>query len=310
MLDPRIVESTEELERARRASYALTTYSNYIAAWVLLLNRQYGSGDEGRSEFQLAMAAKPNVARLQGGATVSAELTAAYCRGQLTLQAMWALPVEGHPQLARSAYFWLPVQSYYSVHGMGLAAMVALNASLPRSHTRFRAAFSSVVRTYFPASFCAQCVGGPDASDFAFLSIETTMDMVTRQTQLADPENVEDLTTFVGKSLSTTRREFLASRFEEKRLSENRKRLNREAKNQCCQNEHPTSICDLLYRLRLRTNYDSPDMYLFAPAEPESAVRRYQGLVRLTEIVVAGLQTIIEKRIGRRALMELQRGLG
>jgi hypothetical protein len=88
-----------------------------------------------------------------------------------------------------------------------------------------RAGFSSVVYIYFPVPFCGLCVDGPDAKDFAFRRLATSMDQVTQQTQLADPENVEDLATFVGKSLSTTRQEFLVNRFKEKRDKEKKKRL-------------------------------------------------------------------------------------
>ena len=309
MTEVRIIESTRELERAQRAAYALTTYSNYITAWVVFLNRQYGCGDEGKNAFLTAMAENPNVRRLQGGTPVSAELTAAYCRGQLTLQAMQALPIEGYPHLARSAIFWLPVQSYYAIHGKGLATMMALNIATPQSHMTFRAAFSSVINTYFPAPFCGLCVGGPNPNDFIFRDLPTTMESVTRQTQLASPEHIEDLTPFVGKSLSTTRREFLEMRFKDKRDKEKKKRLAFEVKNQCCRNEHPTSICDLFYRLRLRSNYDNPDMYVFAPTEQEFAVKSYQELLHLTELLIAGLDLLIERRIGRRAMAELRNSL-
>jgi len=53
------------------------------------------------------------------------------------------------------------------------------------------------------------------------------MERVFRQIQLTNPEHVEDLATFVGKSLSTTRQQFLANRFEEKRNKEKKKRLTR-----------------------------------------------------------------------------------
>lgn len=309
MTEQRFVESTQELERAQRASYARITYSNYVTAWVVFLGLQYGIGDEGRAAFLAAIAENDNVRRLQGGITISDELTAAYCRGQLTLRAMQALPVQEYPQLARSANFWLPVQSYYSIHGTGLATMVALNMDPPQSHMTFRAAFSSVLHTYFPAPFCAICIGGPEPREFTFRSLPTSMDMVVRQTQLANPERVEDLATFVGKSLSTTRRESLAVRFEEKRDKEKKKRLTHEAKNQCCQNEHPTSVCDLLYRLRVRSNYENPDMYVFAPTEQQSAVRSYQELLRLMELLVAGCDALIERRIGRKQVAELRKWL-
>ncbi|MBA7645498.1 hypothetical protein ES703_53256 [subsurface metagenome] len=309
MTEQRIIESTQELERAQEAAYALTTYANYVTAWVVFLNRQYGIGNEGRNAFLAAMAENDNVRRLQGGITVSDELTAAYCRGQLTFRAMQALPVEEHPHLARSANFWLPVQSYYAIHGTGLAAMIALNMAPPQSHMTFRAAFSAFVHTYFPAPFCGLCLGGPDRKDFIFRSLSTDISRVTRQTHLTSPEHIEDLETFVGKSLSTTRQEFLAKRFEKKRNKEKKRRLTRQVKNQCCQNEHSTSICDLLYRLRLRSNYDNPDMYLFAPTDQETAFNSYKELLRLTELLIAGLDVLIEKRIGRKKAVELRKWL-
>jgi len=154
MIEPAIIESTQELERAQEAAYALTTYSNYVTAWVIFLARLYGTGDEGRNAFLAAMAENHNVRRLQGGMTISDEITTAYCRGQLTFRAMQTLPIEEHPHLARSANYWLPVQSYYAIHGTGLAAMMALNMESPQSHMNFRAAFSAVVQNYFPAPFC------------------------------------------------------------------------------------------------------------------------------------------------------------
>lgn len=306
MTESRLIESTQELERAQRATFALTTYSNYVAAWVALLNRQYGIGSDGKNAFIAALAGNDAVRHLQGGAHVSEELTTTYCRGLLTLRAMQALPIERNPHLARSANFWLPVQSYYAIHGTGLAAMIALNIAPPQSHMSFRAAFSSVIHTYFPAPFCGLCLGGPDKKGFIFQSLQTDIERVTGQNQLTNPEHVEDLETFIGKSLSTTRQEFLARRFEERRDKERKRRLTREAKDQCCRNEHSTSICDLLYRLRLRSNYDNPDMYLFAPTGQESAVKSYKELLRLTEFIIAGLDYLIERRIVRKEVVELR----
>jgi len=140
---------------------------------------------------------------------------------------MQTLPIEEHPHLARSANFWLPVKSYYAVHGIGLAAMIVLNMAPPQSHMTFRAVFSAIVQNYFPAPFCGLCSGGPEAKDFIFQNLPTTMERVFRQIQLTNPEHVEDLATFVGKSLSTTRQQFLANRFEEKRNKEKKKRLTR-----------------------------------------------------------------------------------
>ena len=78
MAESRIIESFQELERAQRATYALITYSHYVKAWVVSLNRQYGADEEGRNAFLSALAEKAAVQRLQGGFPVSDELITSY----------------------------------------------------------------------------------------------------------------------------------------------------------------------------------------------------------------------------------------
>lgn len=212
-----IITSTQELERAERATYALITYYNYIRAWVVYLRREYGPGDDGINSFIDKIQHNAAFRHVQGGVPLSRELTNAYSRGRLTFRAMHSLPFKEHPEVALSANFWLLVQAYYAIHGVGLATMIALNMNPPQSHRSFRAAFSSLVNTYSPDPFCGRCVGGPRAKDFSFGKISTSMDKVTRQSQLASPTSVVEIENVVGKSLSTTRLKFLDVRFDEKR---------------------------------------------------------------------------------------------
>ncbi len=297
--------SMQESERTERATYALTTYYNYIKAWSVYL-QQYGSGEDGIKAFIDAIQRNGAFKHVQGGASVSGELSSAYGRGQLTLKAMRCLPIEEHPEIALSANFWLPVQAYYAIHAVGLATMIALNMSPPQSHRSFRAAFSSLVNTYFPGPFCARCKGGPERKNFSFEKIGTSIDKVARQNQLANPTFVTEIEAFVGKSLSTTRQKFLEVRFDEKRDERKKKRLSLEERNECCRKEHPTSICDLIYRMRLRSNYDNPDMYLFAPKNVENATGHYRDLLYLTEVLIAGLDALVERRIGAQKMANLK----
>jgi hypothetical protein len=307
--ESRLITSTEEIERSQNAALALTTYTNYVSAWVTLLNKQYGIGDEGKVAFKITLSEIPNVRSIRGRVHISDELTTAYCRGHLLLRAMQALPIQSNPQLARLANFWLPVQSYYAIHGLGLATMIALNISPPRNHNAFRGSFHTIVKDYFPSPFNGLCSGGPDKRDFVFTDLSTDADRVTQLIQLTSPTHVEDLDTFVGKSLSTTRQEFLNKRYIERRKQEKRRNLSRESKIQCCRNEHPTSICDFLYRLRVRSNYDNPDMHLFASIEDESSCNSYTELVYLIELLFIGLNVLVENSIGRRNTENLRREL-
>ena len=86
-----------------------------------------------------------------------------------------------------------------------------------------------------------------------------------------------------------------------------KKRLSYEEKKVCCQREHATSVCDLLYRMRTRSNYDNPDMYLFATDSADSATKHYRDLLYLTRVLMAGLDALIEKRIGKTEMSQLRR---
>ena len=297
-MDETIITSTKELERATYATYALITYYNYIKAWVVCIKKLYGSGDDGENLFVNKCKSGNAFNNVQGGASVSEEFYKAYGRGRLTFKAMDNLPIEEHPELALSANLWLPVQSYYAIHGVGLATMIALGRGSPKSHRSFRADFSKLVNKYFPKPFCGRCIGGPELKDFSFQDLSTSVDKVTGQNQLANPEFVEEIESFIGKSLSTTREKFLKDRFDQNRSDRKKKRLSFEERNECCQKEHATSICDLLYRMRIRSNYDSPDMYLFASDKPENATKHYKDLRYLTRILIAGLDALIERRVG------------
>lgn len=304
----RIITSTQELERAERATYSLITYYNYIKAWIVCLNRQYGSGDDGINSFKAKIRNKTAFRSIQREAQVSRQLTSAYLRGLLTLTAMRRLPFEDYPQLTISANYWLPVQSYYAIHGIGLATMMALNRGLPNSHRTFRADFSELLNTYFPDPFCGRCTGGPEKKDFSFQKLSTSIEKVIRLKQLRNPEFVQEVETFIGKSLSTTRERFLNERFKEKRRKLKKKRLCFEDMNECCQKEHATSICDLIYRMRVHSNYDNPDMYLFASHDVAKAAKHYKDLLFLTEILIAGLEALIERRIGSAEMARLKSG--
>lgn len=301
----RVIMSIQELNRATYATYALKTYYNYIKAWAVCIERLYGSGDDEGNTFVDKFKTTAAFSRVEGGASISEEFSNAYSRGRLTLKAIEQLPIEEYPKLALSANFWLPVQSYYAIHGVGLAAMIILGRGSPQTHRSFRADFGDLVNRFYPEPLCGRCVGGPGPKNFSFQKLSTSIDKVTRQNQLADPTFVEEIENFIGKSLSTTREKFLQVRFDEKRVERRKKRLSYKEKNECCKREHSTSICDLIYRMRVRSNYDSPDMYLFASDDAENAIKHYRDLRYLTQILITGLDILIERRIGRLKMADL-----
>lgn len=123
-MNPEIIETSSQA--ADNANYALRTYYNYIRAWLLSFEQEYGSGQEGIGEFVHLLTQSANISRVPGTYLVPQNLSDSYNRGKLTLEAMKSLPIDEHPELTISANFWLPVQAYYAIHGFGVAVLLPL----------------------------------------------------------------------------------------------------------------------------------------------------------------------------------------
>jgi len=284
------------------ASYELYTYYHYVQAWVTYCERQYGSGQAGINALIKKMKSHNNVNNLHSDMKNNTQLKSDYLRGKYTLLLMQKIPIDTHPELALSANMWLPVQSYYAVNGVGLALLFALRQRGNEvTHLAFRHSFANVLHSYFPAPFCAYCKGGPEKSYFTFTHINTTAEQVKQQNSLSNPEYATG-DHYLGKTLATTRTKILENEYEKRRNNKRnaiRKRpmLSQLEKKQIYEKCHNTTVCDLLYRMRVLSNYKNPDMYLAASDVPDAA-KHYNNLVYLTNLLIAGLDLLITKKIG------------
>ena len=293
------------------AFIALETYYNYVRAWIIALDREYGKRETAKLGIQQAQENLPRFKRVQGGGEYSSQLASEYCRAKLTILAMEKLPVDSFPDLAATANLWLPVQAYYAVQGMGNALFIASGQEVPTDHRAFRAAFSDSIVRLLPYPFNAVCTGGPTRNDFAFDGITTSPDQVASQSQLANPKHAQG-DHFLGKSLSTTRARSLKELLDHARrqdVKEGResRRLPREEQCRIAERLHSTSISDLLYRMRRRANYDDPDMYLKAFEDVAGAVDHYRLLLRLSKTLLDSMNRVISRKIGRQNMEKIER---
>lgn len=154
-----------------------------------------------------------------------------------------------------------------------------------------------------------RCTGGPDDNDFTFSKTNISITDTKQLHNWSNPQN-EEVDILIGKTLSTTRNYFLKKRRDEEREKKRKENPNANLSSaeidSYCKNEHQTSICDLIYRMRLRSNYDNPDMYVYSSVNPNDMITHYKNLDTLTRFVLNGLETIIEKKIGRSKMAELK----
>lgn len=292
------------------ARLKLITYYNYIEAWVICVKNRYGSGDDGINTFVQEIKSLKIVKDIPGGASISPALVNPYNRGRWTLLLMKNLPIDNYPKLTLYANLWLPVQSYFAINAIGKATMIALNMNPPRGHNPFLRTFWELVHRYLPYPFCGLCIGGPEERDFSFSQLNTSASKVIQQSNIATP-NLGNADNLIGKSLSTTRWNRIKILLRERRKKDRKpdkkwRRLTSQERRECCNKEHPTSICDFIYRMRIRSNYENPDMYIFALNNPQDAANHFRNLLYLTEIFVAGLDTLIERRIGCTEMAKLK----
>ena len=149
-------------------------------------------------------------------------------RGHLTLQLIEMIPVTKHTEFAMVSALWLPVQSYYAVHGYGMAALAAIGHTLPSTHATFvRCCAEAVVKRFFPEPFSLRLSGGYGGSGFldsVIHGLGTPQSGGKKVSNLAKPT----LTTHdahIIRSLDTTRKRLI-----EKRLADLRRKPRKSTK--------------------------------------------------------------------------------
>jgi len=304
-----IITSSEQASTGE--DYSLITYYNYIKAWNIAYNQRYNSKDNFTGEIRrLASISRPPRIHKDNFDKGS------YIRGILTLQLMTDLPVDKYPELTFTANIWLPVHSYYAIHGTGLALLSIRMQNLPRrvSHKYFRSTFTdAVLRRLFPNPFNGLCTGGPTADSFSFKNINTTIVKAKTQYNTANPSLASNIDDYIGKSLYTTRDrklgdDYKKQQMDKKRIKPGRTRCNisKKEKERICSKLCDTSICDLIYRMRARSNYANPIMYLSGTDDADSARSHYKDLLCLTEVLIEGINTLIEFYLGKKELDKIK----
>jgi hypothetical protein len=275
------------------AKLALKTYYNYVGAFCLLAPNV--------KNLLRDQAKLPSFSALQRvDAADEDEIRKPLHRCRLTVRMMKAVPVAQFPEVASAAIFWLPVQAYYAVHGAALATLYVLSHEQPFHHRKFLTSSANQILRLLPFPFCIRCNGDPqNSSSMSLVGCAVTPKEVERVSTIATlwDGNAELL---AAKALVTTRKRDFERSCQEKRRKEGRKRLNARLRADVAKALQPTTVFDFYYRMRVRSNYDDPSMYVLGDfSSAVEAQRLYTDLLGLTTCVVRLLQEIVARKIGR-----------
>jgi hypothetical protein len=279
------------------AELALRTYYNYARAYAVAI-------EGGPNDWEQGVLDRNASQRLTPTAEISDAGVYALQRGLMSLAAAESVDLEDVPELARAAIFWLPVQSYYAVHGVGYALLDAIDDGVPPAqHARFLRTIATKVRIYMPDPLGATCEGGPEGAGNITLrrSGGVTVADARSASALANPSRRGALR-LITKCLLTTH-----DRRVEKRLGDarsqprtpgtRRRNLSEAEKITIANGVGETSVISYLYRMRCRSNYDDPGIYLHGDIETELYVEHYNDLLLVTDALVRCLCRVLRQRI-------------
>ena len=275
---------------------AIRTYSNYSAAWCLWTDAQHTP-----REAQCRLEA---FSQLQPSSRCDFELIWQHLlRGYLTLKLIQDVPVDEKPDFAMTSALWLPVQTYYAVHGFGMAFLAAKYGGndLPRTHGGFmKRSAGDIVRRLLPSPFSAMLQDGyrgykhlqPD-----LINICDDRMYIRPGLNLEGPdETTRDA--HIAQCLDTTRRRLIDAKLEDERarLRRQRKRrvaLRKERQLEITRTVAPTTVFDYLYRARLKSNYEDTTMYHEGSDEADALLELVRNTRRLAAMLCGFLVALV-----------------
>lgn len=217
------------------------------------------------------------------------------------------------PQLHRYSNHWAPVQAYYAIY-------LCLRAYLKSSGNSNRDSHASGLRELahqlrdrqlMPPFWNVTSSGETGISRAAYRNLPDGI-RVSNVSSISIPS----LATFWNRYamlLRTTRERQLEARLEEKTTQmkyatkggKPRKRFSVAQKNQICSELPSTTIFDFFYRLRIRSNYEDANAFLFGNLNDREAKMFHDAVSITTTCTLFCLERLITHRLGRDKMLEL-----
>ena len=280
------------------------TFVNYAKAWATQINLQSEERDQDlpfADKMRRRTVAVPIL-----DPSLASRLMNNYARGRVELSRLRRLS-ESDPSFSVLDSMTIPVHAYYAVHGVGSALTIALMGIEQTNHAKFCNVFTEVVTHLLPTPFNALCEIGkePRSSRFRDLSVKT--EAVRRLSHTAYSESASEL--MLAKSLLTTRDSLIEEQIVNKRNSLKRKRLSSLEKDTCYRKVSRVSVIDLMWRLRLRSNYGDPYVYIAADGAEHLAEKFCSAVDKLANTLVAALTNVLKHVIGTEKFLLLEGSL-
>lgn len=285
------------------------TFRNYLEATCAWANQLHPHADG----LVAGVAASVNGLPWRSGQPGTKALSR---RGAEILRNGWATEVLlnapralGGDDLVSFANLWAPVQAYYAVFNAFTALAHVVTNSPPQTHAKlltWAATAAGGAKTPFVPPWTTRVGGAPGAwvyNDFAGARIDEKISNLVAPRAANAPS-------LLAMALRTTRRD-QALEHKERWLAEmpktkagtKRKTLPSAVFSAKTVAMRPTTLYDLLWRLRVRSNYKEGDAFLSGALSPADAAAFHDALCDIVAATMATVEIYLAHHIGKAALL-------
>lgn len=280
--------------------HAFRTYANYLEDLSGLIAGRHGFAESLVDGVHSAVLGLPQVVktpRRRLAPAAAAELDTCLRRAWSFLRRALR-ELEDEIEFDAEANGWLPEQCYYAVFHAGRALAVATAQNPPRDHAAgLRLLGDQVVHGKLPFPWSATCEGCPHTGSQRFSGIDGPG--AVHPLASPGPETASDR---LAMFLRTTRQKELDRLFDQRRhqgLPDGKRRnISRQEKERAAARLAPTTIFDLLWRMRKKAHYEAPDTFIFGANGDTEARHFAECLVLVTDATVAAIEGVICAYVG------------
>ena len=286
-----------ESKAADNATNRFKAYLNYFLSISTKIHELYPSPDL----YADQICQSPHFHRLEGGRAQNVEQIGKMLRNAWFTEIQVAFP-SNYPSYIKYASHWVSVQAYYAAY-LTLRAYFyskGKGSEIGSEHATNLNVFSQEVRTrkgLFPYPFSCICEGDPyKAPIYTGFPPDIEIDTVS---PLSSGYWVRFEDSF-ALLLKTTRKRKLDKLCDDWKKKEGRKRMCPNQKATFLKNMSPTSFFHVLYRMRVRSNYEDADSFLMSVSKEEESEMMYDSLRRILWHFLFLLEAMIAKQLGKK----------
>ena len=277
------------------------TYFNYLICLKDFIKENY---ENYQSLGQLIVNSN-SFSRIQGGHCRDLSRVKRLMRNAWFTEVQLNLPKE-KPEFIAYSNHWAAIQLYYTCFLSLRGFFTASGSNVDKRHTATLSTISSEIErrpALFQEPISLLCRGDPKKSTEEYLNLPSEV-TINKISSLTSPERVSFYDSYC-MLLRTTRNRQILKNIKEWKDSNDRSRISSGERASCVNGLHSTTIFDVLYRLRMRSNYEDADLYLLNIEDQTNASDFLECLTTVTWHILFVLELIITRYLRKSVFGEI-----